>query len=96
MKYAAGKTVTVDRINYLMETAEYSIYTQFKKCTIVSAKLANGFILTESSACVDPKNYDMALGIDLCKEKIRDKLWELEGYALQDRLYRKEESNEPR
>lgn len=80
--------VTKERIDHLMETAEYDVYTQFSKCTIVSAKLENGFILTESSACVDEANYDPALGIKICKEKIRDKLWELEGYALQDSLHK--------
>lgn len=79
--------VSEDRINKLMETAEYSVYTQFSKCTIVSAKLRNGYVLTESSACVDPENYNLGTGVKICKEKIRRKLWELEGYALQSAVY---------
>ena len=73
-----------ERIDRLMDTAEYEIITTFRKCTIVTARLENGFILTESSACVDEDNYDLGLGIRLCKDKIRERLWELEGYLLQN------------
>ena len=79
--------VTQERINHLLETAEYLSCTTFGKCTIVTAKLENGFVLTESSACVDPENYDEDLGRKLCLKKITDKLWELEGYALQKGLF---------
>lgn len=48
-------------------------------------RLRNGFILTESSACVDPANYDTELGKRLCLQHIENRLWELEGYALQKR-----------
>ena len=75
-----------ERIDRLMDTAEYEIITTFRKCTIVTAKLENGFILTESSACVDEANYDMGLGIRLCKKKIRERLRELEGYLLQNEV----------
>lgn len=80
--------ITRERIDHLMRTAKYSVYTEFSKCTIVSAQLENGFILTESSACVDASNYDVEMGITYCKDKIRERLWELEGYALQDGVYR--------
>lgn len=78
------------RIDHLMDTATYDVQTVHDKCTVVVAKLENGFILTESSACVDPANYDAAMGERLCKDKIRERLWELEGYALQKSLYERE------
>lgn len=80
-------TVTTERIAHLMATAEWDVKTIFGKCTVVTAKLENGFILVESSACVDPANYDEKLGENICKDKIREKLWELEGYALQKAVY---------
>ena len=80
--------ITEERIDRLMKTAEYHVITEFEKCTIVSAKLENGFILTESSACVDPENYDEERGVKICKDKIRERLWELEGYALQKAVHR--------
>lgn len=76
--------VTSDRIAEIIEQSEFEAYTVFDKCTIVACKLPNGFVITESSACVDPENYDEDLGIDLCLDKIQDKIWELEGYMLQN------------
>lgn len=75
--------VTKDQIDQLLNSADVEVKTVFDKCTVVIAKLRNGFILVESSACVDPANYDPELGKKLCLKHIEDRLWELEGYALQ-------------
>lgn len=80
-------SVTQDDINKLLKEAEVGVATVYDKCTMVSVKLKNGFIITESSACVDPANYDIETGVDICLDRISNKLWELEGYALQKRLY---------
>lgn len=79
--------VTQEQINKLMEGAEMRVRTIFDKCTVVSMQLANGFILTESSACVDSNNYDFDIGMKICRERIENKLWELEGYALQKAIF---------
>lgn len=83
-----GNTVTQNDIDKLMEQAEIEVATVFDKCTVVIARLANGFVITESSACVDPANYDAALGQAICIERIKNKLWELEGYCLQKSLHK--------
>ncbi|MER2226135.1 MAG: Gp49 family protein [Carnobacterium sp.] len=57
----------------------------FDKCLIVSVKLPNGFIIVESSACINPKDFDIEIGINICMKRIEDKLWELEGYKLHDK-----------
>lgn len=80
-------TVTPERVKKLASSAEYHVSTAFGKCTIVAAKLENGFVIVESSACVDPENYDLQMGVRNCYEKIESKIWELEGYALQQRLF---------
>ena len=72
-----ANTVTHERIDYLMDSAIVD------KCTVVAVKTVDGFVLVESSACVDPANYDVSIGKEICLAKIRDKLWELEGYKLQ-------------
>ena len=79
-------TVTQQQIDNLIEEAQVSVKTVFDKCTIVAVQLKNGFVLVESSSCVDPVNYCEAQGIAICMEKIKDKLWELEGYKLQNEL----------
>ena len=73
-----------------MEKSKYEVHTVFDKCTIVSCRLPNGFVITETSACVSPENYDEELGIDICFNKIAEKIYELEAYRLQQMLYEEE------
>lgn len=79
--------VTAEEIDALINEAEINVTTVFDKCTVVSVKLKNGFVLTESSACVDKANYNLEIGTKACLERIRNKLWELEGYFLQKGVY---------
>lgn len=79
-------TVTQKDIDVLMASATIEVETMMDKCTVVTVQLANGFILVASSACVDPVNYDEEMGKEICLNKIKDKLWELEGYCLQKEL----------
>lgn len=76
-------TVTQSYIDALYREAEKTEHVVFDKCLIVSVKLINGFVITESSACVDPQNFDREIGLQICEGKIKNKLWELEGYKLQ-------------
>lgn len=79
-------TVTQSDIDKILERSRVVVNEIFGKCTIVSVQLPNGFILTESSACVDPVNYDMKVGKAICMNRIENRIWELEGYKLQDKL----------
>ncbi len=76
-------TVTQEQINNLIAESDIKVSTVFDKVTVVSLKLPSGFVITESSGCVDPANYDESLGRELCLQRIENRLWELEGYALQ-------------
>lgn len=80
-------TITEEDIDNIIENSEIETITMFDKCTVVSCKLPNGFVITESSACVSPENYDEDMGVEICLERIKNKLWELEGYRLQCELY---------
>ncbi|MEI2392200.1 Gp49 family protein [Priestia megaterium] len=79
-------TVTTEEVQGILSGSSIDIKTIFNKCTVVTAKLPNGFIIVESSACVDPANYDEKLGVKICMERIENKVWELEGYKLQSAL----------
>lgn len=79
-------TVTQAQINAIIDDANIEVKTILDKCTVVACQLPNGFIIIESSACVDPANYDEALGAEICMKRIINKLWELEGYVLQSKL----------
>lgn len=78
--------ITQEDINKIVEKTKFTIEEFHGKLTVVIAKLPNGFILTEFSGCVDPSNYDVNIGFDICKRKIINKIWHLEGYRLQCEL----------
>lgn len=84
-------TVTKDCIDALLKDADITVSTAFDKCTVVTVRLKNGFVITESSACVDAANYDAEMGKKICMQRIEDKLWAFEGYTLQKVLYAKEQ-----
>ena len=79
--------VPKDVIDDLIARSEITVKTLFNKTTVVAMKLPNGFVLVESSSCVDPRGYDEAVGVQICKQRLENRLWELEGYRLQERLY---------
>ena len=57
--------------------------TMGETTTVVRCVLRNGFDIVESSSCVDPKNYDEKIGKDICMGSIKNKIWELLGFLLQ-------------
>ena len=65
--------------------------------TICIIRMVTGFSVTGQSACVDPANFNVSKGEEIAYENAFDKLWELEGYLLAERIYQstiKEESSE--
>lgn len=53
-----SNTVTKEQVQRILDNSKIEIRTVLSKCTVVAAQLENGFIIVESSACVDPVNYD--------------------------------------
>lgn len=78
--------VTQAQIDALINTADITVETIYDKITVVTVKLANGFCISEASGAVDPANYSEKIGKEICLERIRNKLWELEGYCLQKKV----------
>lgn len=76
-------SVTQEQIDEIIRNSIIKVDTLWDKCTVVAANLPSGFIIVESSACVDPANFDAKVGFDICMERIENKIWELEGYKLQ-------------
>ena len=84
-----GNFVSTERIESVLEESEFLVYHKvYGNTTIVVAKLPNGFTIVESTGCVNPDNYNEEIGEKICLDKIKKKIWELEGYALQDRIYK--------
>lgn len=91
---AKENTVTQSQVDAIIRGSKISTQTFFEKCLVVIVKLPNGFILSESSGCVDPKNFSVKVGYENCIERIKNKIWELEGYRLQQKLYEEKEESQ--
>jgi len=79
--------VPYEKIEKLMAKANVKVTTFFDKTTVVVVQFPNGFVITESSSCVDPRAYSEEVGKDICLNRIKERLWELEGYFLQEQEY---------
>lgn len=53
-----------------------------KRTTLVTARLRNNFIITETSTCLRPEDYDPEMGTQICIQKIRDKIWGFMSFML--------------
>lgn len=90
-KGPSESTVTAEQIEALMDSMEYDVHVAYYKVTIVTARLPkNGFTFVGSSACVHPANFDLEKGVEIAKKKIKDQLWLVEGYLLQNQLFNNE------
>lgn len=80
-------SVSKKLIDLLLADSEFTVQTVHDKVTVVTCKLPNGFVIVESSGAVSPENYDAKIGEEICRKRIEDKLWMLEGYSLQKTVY---------
>ena len=77
--------VTKEAITAKIKDVQYQRLSD--KLTHCIITLENGFQVTGESACVDPANYDPAIGERIAYENAFDKIWEVEGYLLQEMLH---------
>lgn len=79
--------VLPEDIERLIERSKTSEHVFWGKELVVSMRLPCGFTVTGRGACVDPFNFDRDKGYAVAMEQIKNQLWQLEGYLLQNRLY---------
>ncbi|AZC06980.1 Gp49 family protein [Acinetobacter pittii] len=56
--------------------------------TICILSLENGFTVTGESACASPENFDPKIGREIAYKNAREKIWQLEGYLLKEKLHK--------
>lgn len=54
-----------------------------KPTTVMHVRLVNGMVISDSTTCVDPKNYSEEIGAEILRKRIADKIWFGLGFALQ-------------
>ena len=57
------------------------------RLTVCVLTLRNGFTVIGESTCASPENYNEEIGNKIARENARDKVWDLEGYLLKQKLY---------
>ena len=57
--------------------------------TVCLLTLENGFSVVGESAAVSEANFDADIGRQVARRRARDRMWQLEGYLLRERLQAK-------
>lgn len=81
--------VTQTQIDYLLDSAQTQEHIFWDKELVISYLLHNGFTILGRGACVDPRNFDLEIGRKVARQDASNKLWQLEGYLLQNKLFEK-------
>lgn len=84
---AIKNTVTKEHLDGLVSQSnvEYAVFGN--KLTVAVITLPTNFKVTGEASCVDANNFDKALGEKYALENATEKLWELEGYLLANKLH---------
>ncbi|MCM3115393.1 Gp49 family protein [Neobacillus sp. MER 74] len=69
--------------NDMIEKSQVKVVKVFDRCTVVAVMLPNGFIITESVSSVDEASYNEETNTQICLERIKHKISELEAYKNQ-------------
>lgn len=82
-------------VSDIHEVIAKTTYTVLPDCTttICQLTLENGFTVIGKSACVDPTKFNVAVGEKYAFEDAFNKVWELEGYLLKQRIYEQEKAH---
>lgn len=89
-----GKTaprLTSDDIDATITDEAYYVFPG-TTMTICLLTLKNGYHVTGESAAVSMENFDEEIGRKIAKENARNKIWQLEGYLLRQKLSETKES----
>lgn len=82
MQTPSPTRITQAHIDGIISRAKVEVSKLGEKTCLVHVTLKNGFEMTEVAACVDPVNYDEAIGKAIALKRVVDRLWQLEGWAL--------------
>lgn len=75
-----------DKIDEVIMSKTFTVLPS-GKCMICELTLLNGFTVRGESASVSKENFDEEIGRDISYKDARNKVWQLEGYLLQEKMY---------
>lgn len=79
--------LTPDLIDSKIASEAYYVFPG-TTLTVCMLKLENGFTVTGESAAASLANFDKEIGQKIARENARDKIWQLEGYLLVEKLHK--------
>lgn len=77
--------LTPDHIDSVITKKAFYIFPD-TTVTVCCLTLDNGFNVTGNSAAASKENFDKEIGEKIAFENARNKIWELEGYLLKNKL----------
>jgi hypothetical protein len=75
-----------EKIDAVIVGEDYYVFPE-TTLTVCCLTLRNGFSVIGESAAVSSENFDAEIGRKIARQHARDKIWALEGYLLQDKLW---------
>lgn len=87
--------LTPDLIDETIVDEDYHVFPG-KTVTVCCLTLRNGFTVIGESACASPENFNVELGQKIARDNARNKIWQLEGYALRERLHSESQTEVPK
>lgn len=69
-------------VDRLCANAEKKYWHPYPNVLIGIYRFEDGWTEVEVAACIDAENYDEKIGEEIIDDKIKDKMWKLEGYVL--------------
>lgn len=79
--------ITPERIDAVIVDATYTRLPS-GKCMVCELTLVNGFTVRGEASVVSSENFDEKIGKKISHDDARNKVWMLEGYLLQEALYK--------
>lgn len=81
-------TVSLADIHAKVKKTTYTILPD-TTTTVCQLHMENGYVILGTSACVDPANFNQAVGEKFAYEDAINKAWPLEGYLLAEEIFQR-------
>ncbi len=79
--------ITPDHIDSLIVNETYTVLPS-GKVMVCELTLKNGFTVRGEGSAVSKANFNEEIGKQVSRKNAREQIWQLEGYLLQEQLYK--------
>jgi len=94
LRESTGERVTKEYIERRIADTLFTTLVEGSTVTICQITIDNGFTVRGETDCVDPTNYNEDLGKHYAYKNAFEKLWELFGFLLAEKMYREKLTGE--